>query len=62
MGHFSRKRFGWGPPKTWKGWVFLGMWCLAFTAVASQPPSMLGGVLSLALVAFLVYVAARDSE
>jgi hypothetical protein len=60
VAHFSRKRFGWGPPKTWQGWVFLGIWSLAFTAVASQPPSVLGGLLSLGLLAFFLYVVSRD--
>ena len=42
-----------------QGWVFLGIWSLAFTAVASQPPSVLGGLLSLGLLAFL-HVVSRD--
>lgn len=40
--------------------MFLGIWCLAFTAVASQPPSVPGGVMSLALLGFFLYVVSRD--
>lgn len=62
MAHFSRKRFGWGPPKTWQGWVFFLLWCAAFTGVASRPPSVLGGMTSLGLLVFLLYVLSRDVD
>jgi hypothetical protein len=39
-----------------------GLWSLAFTAVASQPPSVLGGLLSLGLLKFLLFVMSRDAE
>ncbi len=60
MAHFSRKRFGWGPPKTWQGWIFLGMWCLAVMGVSTQPPSVAGGLALLALLVFLLFVLSRD--
>ena len=54
---FPRKRFGWGPPNTWQGWVFLGLWGVSFAAVTSREPTVTSALGSLALVGFLLGVA-----
>jgi len=56
---FPRKRYGWGPPDTWQGWVFLALWVASFAAVASQPLGVMHGVMALALIGFLLFVASR---
>lgn len=42
--------------------MFFGLWCLAFTMVATQPPSVSGGLLSLGLLVFLLFVLVRDTR
>lgn len=59
---FPRKRFGWGPPTAWQGWVFLGLWCVSFAAVTSREPTVATALGSLALIVFLIGVASVEEK
>jgi hypothetical protein len=58
---FPRKRFGWGPPTTWQGWVFLLLWVASFTAVA-RTKSLMNVLASLALIGFALFVASIEER
>ena len=59
---FPRKRFGWGPPDTWQGWVFLALWCASFGAVVGRTPSAMNLLASLVLIGFLLFVASIEGN
>ena len=58
---FPRKRFGWGPPTTWQGWVFLALWGAAFAGVA-RTTSVNNFLASLVLIGFLLFVASIEER
>jgi len=62
MPHFPRKRFGWGPPATWQGGVFLFLWMVSVAAATSGERTAGGLVLLLGLMVFLLYVLWTDSQ
>jgi hypothetical protein len=59
---FPRKRFGWGPPDTWQGCVFLALWGLSFAAVLGSRPNAMNFLGSLVLVGFLLFVASIEDR
>lgn len=58
---FPRKRFGWGPPTTWQGWVFLALWFASFAGVM-RTPSAMNFLASLVLIGFLLFVASIEER
>ena len=62
MAHFPRKRFGWGPPATWQGGVFLFLLLVSLSGLTSGEPTAVGVIALLALLGFALYVLWEDTE
>lgn len=62
VAHFPRKQFGWGPPATWQGGVFLFLFILSLSGLTSGEPTAAGIIPVLALIAFVLYVLWQDTE